>query len=365
MTKEAAASTALELVKKHFNKTLEAKGIVLTGAQLRSFAREKKILKDLRSGDVEKYLSAHPSVAHHGRADRVSKFQTVGVPRSGMYHIDYGEFHKNWSWHNSGATGFLVAVENFTNRLFVLPTKGKGTKEWLNAIAKFVELTREVRVIYTDRDSVATSPKFRTEIVDKYGIEWHFLKKGNKSYLAERYIGFVKTKLSQALEQEEGGGGKKWETYISDLCSEYNKQKVEGTSYRRQAISKSNFDHFMGQLLDVKDPALLYNGFAAGPFERKSWNRAIFKFDLGDKVLVARAANWKFPTEKLGSFGKATVRGSFGTAPYTVTGRQLRSDKSRKNLVAVYSLEEFGPNLHFYTKELRAAPSSSSPLSKT
>ena len=357
-----AKKTGLDLIKDHFEKTLAKKGIVLTGAQLISFAREKKIFNNLvKLDDITNFLSAHPAVSHHGRADRVTQFQTVGVPKSGMYHIDYGEFHKDWSWHNSGATGFLVAVENFTNRIFVLPTKGKGTKEWLNAVAKFVELTRDVRIIYTDRDSVATSPAFRSQIVDKYGIEWYFLKKGNKSYLAERYIGFVKTKLSQALEQASAASPdhpvvKKWETYVPDLCSEYNKQKVEGTSYKRQAVSRTNFDHFMGQLLGVSDPNLLYNGFAAGPFGHDSWNRKIFKFELGDKVLVARAANWKFPSEKLGSFGKVSVRGAFSEKPYTISGRQLRADKSRKSLIAVYSLAEFGSSLHFYSRELRPAP---------
>ena len=341
----------LQPVKNYFERVLKTKGIVLTGSQLRSFAREKKI--PFKSGQIEQFLSSHPLVAHHSRADKPRHFQTVGVPRSGMYHLDYGEFHKSWARTNDGATGFLVAVENFTNRLFVLPTKGKGPREWLNSIAKFVELTRDVRVIYTDRDSVATSPKFRTEIISKYGIEWYFLKKANKSYLAERYIGFVKTKLSQALELSST---KRWVDFVPDLCSEYNKEKIEGTSYRRQAISRANFDHFLQQLFKVKDPTMLYNGFAAGPFGHKSWNASIFKFDLGDKVLVSRASNWKFSSEKLGQFGKVSTEGGFGKSIYTISGRQLRADKSRTRFVAVYSLEEFGPSLHFYTRDLRPAP---------
>lgn len=343
-------------LRQHFEKTLQKKGIVLTASQLASFAREKKIL--FRPEPISSFLSSHPAVAHHGRVDSVVEFQTVGVPKSGMYQLDYGEFHKSWARSNHGATGFLVAVENFTNRLFVLPTKGKGTREWLDSIAKFVELTRDVRIIFTDRDSVATSPKFRTDIVEKYGIEWYFLKKGNKSFLAERYIGFVKTKLTQALESESSSTSsrsdpKNWDRYVVDLCSEYNKEKIAGTSYRRQAVSRSNFDHFMQQLLKVSDPTLLYNGFAAGPFASKSWNSKIFKFDLGDKVLVSRKANWKFPSEKIGQFGKSSIRGSFGTSIYTISGRQLRADKSRTKYIAVYSLAEFDSGLNFYTRELK------------
>jgi hypothetical protein len=276
-----------------------------------------------------------------------------------MYQLDYGEFHKGWARANGGSTGFLVAVENFTNKLFVLPCRGKGTSEWLAAVAKFVELTRDVRVIYSDRDSVATSPKFRTQMFDKYGVEWYFLKKGNKSFLAERYVGFVKTKLSQALASPRGlEAPKNWVRFVEPLTSEYNRQKVPGTSYTRQSVGRSNFDHFVGQLLKLGgDPTLAYNGFAAGPFASAAWNRRIFRFDLGDKVLVARRANWKFDAEKLKSFGKVSTDGGFGRTAYTVSGRQLRAERTRKSFVPVYALQEFGPGLHFYESEIRAAPS--------
>lgn len=350
----------MEEIKQYFEKKLKKSNIVLTNSQLYAFARQnKKRLGIVTKNEIQQFLAGHPASAHFGRADKTTRFQTIGIPRSGMYHIDYGEFHKNWAGSNFGSTGFLVAVENFTNRLFVLPCRGKGTQQWLNAISKFVELTRDVRVVYTDRDSVATSLNFRDKIMSKYGIEWYFLRKGNKSYLAERYVGFVKTKLSQALEQFEKSTSnktKKWIQFVDDLCREYNSEKIAGTSYVRQSVSRANFDHFIAQLLHTKEPELLFNSFIAGPFKTKKWNSRIFKFDLGEKVLVARHANWKFGDDKLKSFTKISSRGGFGTTPYTITGRQLRYTKSRTSYVAVYSLAEFGPNFHFYTKDLKKAP---------
>ena len=112
-----------------------------------------------------------------------------------------------------------MSVENFTNKLFAIPTKGKGTDEWYRSINTFVEKTRNIRTIYSDRDSVATSPNFRKEIVNKYGIRWYFLKKGHKAYLAERFIGFLKTKLSQALLHK---GRKNWIQFLQPICKEYN-----------------------------------------------------------------------------------------------------------------------------------------------
>jgi hypothetical protein len=245
-----------------------------------------------------------------------------------------------------------VAVENFTNRLFVEPCKGKGTNEWLRAIQQFVELTRNVKVIFSDRDSVATSTAFRDGIASKYKIEWNFLKKGNKSYLAERYIGLVKSRLSQTLNYR---GGKKWIDLVPAFVDEYNKEKIDGTSYSRQSVSPANFLHFLGQLLRSDDPELGFNGFKVGPFVTERWNRKIFKFNLGDRVVVARAANWKDGDEKLGQFKKVSMLGGFGHKHYTISGRQLRSTKARDRYVEVYSLAEFGPSMHFYAPELKLA----------
>ena len=342
----------MEQVKKYFDKKFEKTGIALTNTQLYNYAKENK-LKDVTKKSVSNFLNKQEHVSHFSPTKKVKVFQTIGVPRIGLYHLDYGEFHKSWSGSNAGNTGFLVAVENFTNRLFVIPCRGKDTKQWLNAVEKFVELTRVVRTIFTDRDSVATSRQFRTRIAKEYNISWYFLKKGNKSYLAERYIGFAKQKLSQALLKK---GGKNWIRFVPDLCKEYNTVKIPGTSYRRQAVSKENFNHFLGQLLKTDDPELTFNSFKAGPFANKKWNKKIFKFDLGQKVLLGRKANWKEAEEKAGIFKKASVVGGYGAKKYTISGRQLRGTKKKKpTFVAVYALQEFGSSLHFYTEELKAA----------
>ena len=342
----------------YFNK-LKKEGVSLSARQLWLYAQNKKLtstntVNELPANkkNIDSFLKAQSHLTPFSRRDRVRHFQTVGGPRPGMYHIDYGEFHKHWSSNNSGCTGFLVAVENFTNRLFVEPCQGKGTSEWFKAIQKFVELTRNVSIIFSDRDSVATSTKFRDSIANKYKIEWNFLKKGNKSYLAERYIGLVKTRLSQTLNFR---GGKKWIDLVAGLVSEYNKEKIDNTSYSRQSVDQKNFLHFLSQLLRVEDPELQFNAFKLGPFVNKRWNSKIFKFDLGDKVVVARSANWKDGDEKLGTFGKVSMLGGFGNNIYTISGRQLRSTKTRDRFVEVYSLAEFGPSLHFYSKELTLA----------
>lgn len=342
----------MEAVEKHFRTKFDSTGVALTASQLLAFAREKGLKGVTRSG-VSTFLSSQKDLAQFSTARKTNFFQSQSVVRPGVYHIDYGEFHKSWAPQNGGCTGFLVAVENFTNRLFVSPCKDKGTDEWYKAIQKFIEASLEVRTIYSDRDAVATSPSFRTNLSEKFGVRWYFLRKGNKAYLAERYIGFVKTKLSQALLHK---GGKNWVRFVDPLVKEYNSEKIARTSYRRQAINRSNFGHFLSQLLRKPQPELEFNASRAGPFATAGWNRKIFKFDLGQRVLLARRANWKEADEKLKTFTKVSSVGGFGSTVFTVSGRQLRASKHFKRFVPVYSLSEVGPSLHFYTEELKAAP---------
>jgi|694.fasta_scaffold55292_4 hypothetical protein len=343
----------MEVVSKHFEKTFDKTGVALTGGQLYEYAKSQK-LGGITKRDIYNFLSTQKDVAQFGVAKKRGRdFTTISIVRPGIYHIDYGEFHKEWAGSNSGHTGFLVAVENFTNKLFVLPTRGKDTEEWYKSITNFVEKTRNIRTLFSDRDSVATSPNFRLEIMKRFNIRWFFLRKGHKAYLAERYIGFIKTKLNQALLRK---GGKKWVQFVQPICDAYNTQKIEGTSYRRSGVMNENFSHFLQQLLKTSEPELTFNAFKAGPFQNQLWNRKIFKFDLGQRVLIARRANWQSSEDKLKTFSKISEIGGFGKTVYTVGGRQLRSTKGGKAYVPLYSINELGPSLHFYTHELKPAP---------
>jgi hypothetical protein len=344
----------MDSVEAHFKKKFDQTGVALTLNQLLAFAREKG-LRGVTRAALSSFLRAQPALAQFAPARKTVGYQSQSVLRPGVFHIDFGEFHKKWAAANKGCTGFLVAVENFTNRLFVSPCKDKGTAEWFKAISQFVSLSLNVSVIYSDRDSVATSATFRDRLQRDYNVSWHFLKKGHKAFLAERYIGFVKTKLSQALLHK---GGQNWVQFVEPLVTEYNAEKIAGTSYKRRSVTRQNFDHFLAQLLKTDQPELLFNGFKAGPFETDAWNRQIFKFDLGDKVLLARRANWKEAEQKLTAFTKVSSVGGFGPTVYTVSGRQLRSTKRFRDFVPCYSLAELGPSLHFYATELQRAPTS-------
>lgn len=363
----------MDLAKAHYERVLKKEGVALTGVQLLQEAKAKR-WEGVTPEKIYNYLrqEAPGSPGKWGRSDAPTRRASVFPAKPGMYFIDYGEFHKSWAGSNNGATGFLVAVEQFTNRTYVLPTRGKDTAQWLNSIAKFVELTRQVCLLYSDRDSVAQSPKFRRQIQEKYNVAWRFLKKGHKAFTAERMIGLVKEALSKSLESRSDAS-KRWVDLVDPFVRRYNTQLVPGTGYKRQSVSRENWDSFMRQLTGVENYDAAFNSFAAGPFANEKWNRAFFKFSLGDRVRVSRSANWKESRGgggEGGAFFKATVRGSFGDRLYTVSSRQLRraeglateSKKTKINYVPVYRLEEMGPHgCLFYESELQRAAAPSNP----
>jgi len=341
-----------ERLKQLYHRQLAKSGVPYTGQQLLNLGRQKRIKCDL--AQIHRFLREQlPSeLAAYSQASKSPKHSpTIGVSRPGVYFIDYGEFHKQWAWHNNGCTGFLVAVENLTNKLFAYPTRGKDTKQWLNSIAQFIEINRNVSIIYSDRDSVATSPSFKNHLESKYKLNWYFLKKGNKSYLAERFIGYLKLQLSKALAFKKG---KRWIEYLPLVCENYNAQRVTGTAFKRSQINESNFESFVEQLFGIKDASgQRYNAATVAPFDHHpKWNKAIFKFDIGDKVLLQRAANWK---SKQSAFAKVSQEGAFSSELFTISGRQLRADRLFEHLIPAYSLKEFGPSLHFYENELLKA----------
>jgi len=355
------------LLDKLYTNKKDKLGVILTVNQLYQYA--KKVNKDIKKTDVSNYLKTQQiSSRFTTPAKRPSQFQTISHPKIGLYFVDYAEFHKDLSWHNKGNTGFLVAVENITNRLFVYPCQGKSTIQWENAVEQFVDVVRNVSVIYTDRDAVATSSTFRQKIYDLYKIRWYFMVKGSKSYLAERYIRYVKEKLSQAMEIKDT---KNWIQFVQPIVNEHNKEKIEGTSYTRASISSSNFNHFLTQRLNINkntkfikkylpnvkvsdDPTLLINSSRIySNFISQKWNDSIFSFTPGDKVYLARRADWK--NQKLGAFFKTSHWGTFGSTVYTIANRQLRATKNFKGYVPVYSLKEIGSEHLFYASELKRA----------
>jgi len=139
---------------------------------------------------------------------------------------------------------------------------------------------------------------------------------------------------------------------VEPLVREYNNQLVPGTSFRRQAVNRDNHSSFLAQLLGTPDYDLAVTGRVLGPFQNERWNRAVFRFQLGDRVRVSRRADWTDP-ENRGGFKKSSTVGGFGSRIYTVSGRQLRATKDGRRLIPVYRLAQVKDGGYvFYENEL-------------
>lgn len=343
-----SSETLVKRLSEIFEKKLNKSGIVLTVNQLYQLAKQQK-LQGLTKLFVAKFLQNQKSVAQFSApAKQPKNFQTIGIPRPGVFFIDYAEFHRDWATsHNKGYTGFLVVVENLTNKLFAYPCRGKSSSEWESAVQQFIETTGYIRTIYSDRDAVATSPQFRDMIKQKYKLNWYFLVKGSKSYLAERYIRYLKEKLSQAMQIKNT---KSWHQFLIPIVQEYNNETIAGTSFKRKKVGTHNFLAFLSQLLKLKDPELHFSSSKMNEFVNDTWNRKVFKFQPGDKVLVARRSDW---SKKHSAFFKASHWGTFDPNEFTIGQRQLRLMKGLNHYVPVYSIVELGPKIHFYAEELK------------
>lgn len=328
-------------------------GIVPSRRQLLTTALELKKRKRLRrisitAKDVAHYyLQGGPDEFVRFTAPRRIRpkfFQTLPVMKLGMWHIDYADYQKNWADHNDGKSGFILAVENFTNKLFVHPCAGTNTAVWLQAIKKLISKFPHINSFYSDPDPVATSPKFKKLIHTKYNIRWLYLRKTVKSFLAERYIGLIKQRLSLTMALNSVRNNRimiRWIDLIDPIVNAYNNEIIPNTTFRRREITEKNFDKFLQQLTGEKQPDMNYYLSRAGPFKNEEWNKKIFKFNLGQKVFINPKANYHLIKGKRFVW-KESIKGNFDTKKFTISGRQLRATKQKKNtLVPVYSLLEF------------------------
>ena len=161
----------MEQVKSIFRNKLQKTGIALTVNQLWNYVKKTNIT-GVTKPEVAKFISQEPIISQFSKVIKKNKkYQTIGVLRPGVYFIDYAEYSKKLAPFNNGIAGFILAVENVTNKLFVIPTKTKNSSDWDKAVEQFINVTRNVSLIYSDRDAVATSEKFRSQILAKYKIE--------------------------------------------------------------------------------------------------------------------------------------------------------------------------------------------------
>ena len=122
-------------------------------------------------------------------------------------------------------------------------------------------------------------------------------------------------------------GTRRWLDYLTPVINEHNRGKISGTHFKRNQIDSSNFFNFMAKKHRVKDFAVFLNSsrIRGSNMRNKKWLNAIFKFQVGDRVLLARKV---MPDEKGSTFKKKPSHvGYFSETIYRVDSRELASTK--------------------------------------
>lgn len=272
-------------------------------------------------------------------------------PSLGHVQIDFAVFHPELRGYNNGHLGFILAVDQLSLRLTVLPTRSKSTKQWLRMVEEVVRRDPLQVKVVTDRDKAVTTDKFRDEIRRKYGVAWEVLTNRNKAYMAELMIRHVKRQLSIYMS---ANASRRWVDFVEPLVQRHNSTPVGKTGYTPRQVDWTNYEDFTRKLTD--DPnffeSLNISLFSHTPPEALT----LFKFDTGDRVRVDRRAH-PVRSERRKIFDKPSVHGTYGPGVYLILGRGFYYVYRARGYLRIYEL--FDPRTEkrvpgtFYERDLK------------
>lgn len=178
---------------------------------------------------------------------------------------------------------------------------------------------RDVRTIQSDKDSVATSDKFKRTLLRRFGVSWSYLPSRNKAHIAESMIAHVKRALSMALEANPGE--KDWTKFVGAIVEKHNNSVVPGTDVRRKSVSKANYMQLLEKLFRSGQPDMLLNVSTSQNISRRL-GRFLWKYSLGDVVRVRIGSTY---AETRSKFYKTSAGGSFSKRTFVIARRVLKS----------------------------------------
>lgn len=316
----------MDAVRKRFRSQL-AKGEYMTNAELKKYARSRNVLasdKQLKKVRREWLASA---LFTPRRRRPVAYMSTPQIPRLGLVAIDFAYYKKDKAKDNDGFVGFLVGVQLVTGRRHCVPFKDRGTESFERAMEQFLQgnVFPAVTTVLSDRETAVWSVNFRKRMKEKYGLRFYFLQRFSKSAHAERAIRDIKEKLSASLLAK---GGNRWLELLQSVQSQYNRQKVEGTKFRRIDVSDDNFAEFISEKRRVEDASMLHNTASTDirAFDSEEWKSLLFRFRIGQKVLLSKRA---FPK----TFEKPSEAGGFYPEPFKISGAALKTMRGGNVLI--------------------------------
>lgn len=318
----------------HFVDSMK-KGIVLSVKAMKSYCRDQgykcppeNLLRQMRY----KFKFS----ALHTKSKRPASYMGTAIPKLGVIFVDMAVFQPRLKVKNGQNQYILVGVDELSNKLAAVPLPNKNRRSWERALE---EMRRKesfpfMQTIVTDRDGAVADEAFQKAFKRKHGVAWIHLPSRSKAFLAETMIGHLKSNLSIALGNNAKGDNC-WTKHLPGIVASYNEKMITGTNIKRKDISRANYGEVIAKRLGAKDYAPLINTSVSSHFS-KEMRQLLFKFQIGDKVLLARSAHYNVRMHG-GKFAKKSVIGSYGDKVYTVKKCLLKSN-DRFFLNPVYRL---------------------------
>jgi hypothetical protein len=353
VTDDANVSAAEGLLERYYFDDNVSRGILPTTADLAKRARQLGLPHTIEKLRRLKYKWRN--VARFKEFRRPPLHATAGISKLGNVMVDLAYFHPEFKVTNRQCEFFLVAVDTLSQKLAAVPMVNRGQKDWEKAVMKMVfeDFGGAVNTIITDRDVAVAGKSFQAAIKRKYGIDWVHLPDRSKACHAEKQIHFLKTRLSLALNNNPRGDNN-WVRHLPGILADYNAQFVRGTKIRRRDVTRANYMEVIRQQLGGGDPVAAANlGMAGGNFSPHV-DRALWKYPVGSRVLVAKksthAEREGGKGGKKGTHYKTSVDGTYSFRSYKVAKHVLKHNW-KQFLIPMYRLEGLRTSI-FYEQDL-------------
>jgi hypothetical protein len=364
MTKSVLAD--VNRVKQYFLAKL-GQGIVMTKQNLKDYVRRHNLV--VSSSQLKKIKRSWPYVAKFETMKRKPKYMSASILKFGTLMIDIG-FIEEHKAYNKNISAFLVGKEMVSGCLGAVELKSKSSTDIFKALQKMLNngTFNQIHTIVMDREAAVQSKAFKKRLFDAYGIAIHHIVSRNKAYYAELGIYYIKKQIGMRIAAT---GNKRWiGGVLEKIVENYNEQKVPNTTFTRNSITRQNTQKILAQKYKMKYPSLLFNSATlyGTDLKNKKWKKNIFRFNIGDKVLIAKKVYLKDELKKRyqkkddddgpykpyarskyltnAQFLKPSLTGSYSDRVYTIKSRYLKSNLNFFWAI-LYRLEEL-PKLQFY-----------------
>ena len=343
-------------------------GIVLSTSELEKYCKQRKWQVDPTK--LKKIRRYWKFTAIFEPLLKKPKYMSASILKYGTAMLDIG-FIPKYKSSNKNFTAFLVGKEIVSGAIAAVEIKTKSMQDIYEGIKTILSrgAFQQIHTLCWDREAAVRSQTFQKQLYTNFGVRVFYLTQRSKAYFAENAIKYIKKRIGMKIE---ASGDKKWiGSTLQNICQPYNNQKVPGTTFTRASITRKNTTKFLAQKFKLKSPTLLFNSAVLNDssFTNKTWRRRIFKFEKGDKVLIAKRANAidNFETSKISSkkkridppykqmsplksgsksFLKTSLTGQYSKTVYTIDKRSLKSS-NHFYWAIVYTLKEM-PNTFWY-----------------